>query len=331
MFFLDPIALLLIPAVAAAVLLFRRKAREPGIRFSSSSLISGLKPSIRIILSGELIYVRLAAAVLLVLALARPVSRSAQTPVRVEGIDIVLAIDASTSMLAEDFTYGGRRVSRIDAVKDVVRDFVKGRQNDRIAIVAFAARAYTVCPLTLDYGWLLDNLERVRSGAIEDGTAIGSGIASSLNRLRNSKAKSRIIILLTDGRNNTGRIQPFTAAEAAKALNVRIYTIGAGSKGPVPYPVRDPWGNKVYQQVDIDLDEETLTRIAQETGARYYRASDSQSLRRIYAEIDSMEKTVIEDKGYQEYEELFPWFLAAGLVLFACEIILSNTILRKLP
>jgi Ca-activated chloride channel homolog len=331
MFFRTPLFLALIPAAIAAIWRARRISQSSGFRFSSSSLVQGIKPTIKVIASGKLIYVRLASAVLISLALSRPVSPTADAPVEAEGIDIVLAIDSSTSMLAEDFVYAGRRQSRIDVVKDVVREFVKARQHDRLAIVTFAARAYTIAPLTLDYGWLLDNLERIKSGMVEDGTAIGSGIASSLNRLKNSKAKSKVVILLTDGRNNTGKISPLTAAEAAKALKIKIYTIGAGSKGPVPYPVKDLWGNKVYQRVQIDLDEDSLTKIADTTGARYFRAADTESLRRIYAEIDRMEKTIIKDKGFQEYNELFPIFLIPGLLLLFIEMVLSNTVLRQLP
>ncbi|MDD5691502.1 MAG: VWA domain-containing protein, partial [Candidatus Omnitrophica bacterium] len=241
------------------------------------------------------------------------------------------AIDCSTSMLAEDFRLGGQRQNRIEVVKSVVKDFIMGRKNDRIAIVAFASRAYTVCPLTLDYGWLLDNLERVKTGLVEDGTAIGSGIATSLNRLKDAKAKSKVVILLTDGRNNTGKISPLTAAEAAKALKIKVYTIGAGSKGPVPYPVKDFFGNTVYQPVQIDIDEDTLIKIAEMTGAKYFRATDTESLRKIYKEIDSLEKTDIEESGYLEYNELFNVFLILALVFLLSDIVLSNTVLRKIP
>jgi Ca-activated chloride channel family protein len=185
--------------------------------------------------------------------------------------------------------------------------------------------------LTVDYSWLLTNLQRISSGMLEDGTAIGSGIAASLNRLKNSKAKSKIIILLTDGRNNMGKISPLTAAEAAKALKVKIYTIGAGSKGPVPYPVRDFFGNKVYQQIEADLDEDTLSKIASITQAKYYRATDTEALRNIYSEIDRLEKTPMQEKGFQEYKELFPLFLIPGLFLLFLEIILVNTAFRKIP
>ena len=271
------------------------------------------------------------AAVLIILALARPQSPVADSKITTEGVDIVLALDSSTSMLAEDFKINGKRENRVEVIKNVVRNFIQGRKNDRIAIVTFAARAYTVCPLTLDYNWLIANLERIKSGMLEDGTAIGSGIATSLNRLKNSQAKSKVIILLTDGRNNLGTISPITAAEAAKALKVKIYTIGAGGKGPVPYPVRDFFGNKAYQQVEVDLDEDTLTKIAVITSAKYYRATDTESLRKIYGEIDKLEKTPMQEKGYLEYNELFWLFLVVGLWLLFLEIVLTNTVLRKVP
>ena len=265
------------------------------------------------------------------MALARPQSPIADLKIQTEGIDIVLSIDCSTSMLAEDFKLAGRRQNRLEVVKQVVKDFIKGRQNDRIGIVAFAARAYTACPLTLDYGWLLENLERIKIGLIEDGTAIGSGIASSLNRLNDIRAKSKVIILLTDGRNNTGKISPGVATEAARALKVKIYTIGAGTKGMAPYPVKDFFGNTVYQPAQIDIDEDTLRKIAQDSGGKYFRATDTESLREIYKEIDRLEKTIIEEKGYSEYEELFPYFLIPGLAILFLEIILTNTVFRKIP
>lgn len=332
MSFQHPIILILLPLVAA--LFFWRK-RKPGIssalRFSSADLIRGLKGSLKLRLAKNIQYLRLAALILMILALARPRSPVAESKIQSEGIDIILAVDCSTSMLAEDFKLAGRRQNRLEVVKDVVASFIKGRQNDRIAIVGFAGRAYTVCPLTLDYSWLLENLARIKTGIIEDGTAIGAGIATSLNRLKDTKAKSKIVVLLTDGRNNAGKISPQTASEAAAALKIKVYTIGAGAKGAVPYPVKDFFGNKVYQNIQIDLDEESLTKIAASTGAKYFRATDSQGLKEIYEEIDRLEKTAIEEKGYLEYSELFPLFLIPGLVILFLEIILSNTILRALP
>ncbi|MCK9429683.1 MAG: VWA domain-containing protein [Candidatus Omnitrophica bacterium] len=328
----NPFVLILIP-IAILFFLYKQKKQssESGFKFSSGELVSKLRDSFKLKLSQNLIYLRMLAVVLLILALARPQIPIADSKIQSEGIDIVLAIDCSTSMLAEDFKLGGGRQNRLEVVKSVVKDFIMGRRNDRIAIVAFAARAYTVCPLTLDYGWLLDNLDRVKTGMVEDGTAIGSGVATSLNRLKESKGKSKVVILLTDGRNNTGKISPLTAAEAAQALKIKVYTIGAGSKGPVPYPVQDFFGNTVYQPVEIDIDEDTLMKIADMTGGKYFRATDTESLRKIYKEIDTLEKTVIEEKGYLEYNELFSLFLILSLVFLFLDIVLSNTILRKIP
>jgi Ca-activated chloride channel family protein len=328
----DPLVLILIPLIT--LFFFYRQKRqgaETGFKFSSGELVAKLKGSFKLKLSQNLIYLRFLAFMLLIFALARPQTPVADSKIQSEGIDIVLAIDCSTSMLAEDFKLGGQRQNRIEVVKSVVRDFIMGRKNDRIAIVAFASRAYTVCPLTLDYGWLLDNLERVETGLVEDGTAIGFGIATSLNRLKDAKAKSKVVILLTDGRNNTGKISPLTAAEAAKVLKIKVYTIGAGSKGPVPYPVKDFFGNTVYQPVQIDIDEDTLIKIADMTQAKYFRATDTESLRKIYKEIDALEKTVIEEKGYLEYNELFSVFLILGVLILLLDIVLSNTVLRKIP
>jgi Ca-activated chloride channel family protein len=321
-----------VPVIAAVyVYVTKRAVSSSALKFSSGDLINGLKSTLKSRLSRKLIYLRVTALVLLLLALARPQSPVADSKIESEGIDIVLAIDCSTSMLAEDFQLAGKRQNRLEVVKSVVKDFIRGRQNDRIALVAFAARAYTACPLTLDYGWLMDNLERVKTGIIEDGTAIGSGITASLNRLKDSKAKSKVVILLTDGRNNTGKISPSTAAEAAKALGVKVYTIGAGTKGLAPYPVKDFFGNTVYQAVKIDVDEDTLMKISHTTNAKYFRATDTDSLRKIYKEIDTLEKTVIEEKGYLEYNELFPLFLIPGVLVVFLEIVLANTLLRKIP
>lgn len=331
MIFHSPLFLLLLPFAAFIIIYAKRKNLTSGFKFSSEDLIRDLKPTFKVFLSQKIIYLRLAAAALIILALARPQSPLADSKIATEGIDIVLALDSSTSMLAEDFKINGKRESRVEVIKDVVRNFIKGRQNDRMAIVTFAARAYTVCPLTSDYSWLLTNLERIKSGMLEDGTAIGSGIATSLNRLKNSLAKSKVIILLTDGRNNMGKISPLTAAEAAKSLKVKVYTIGAGSKGPIPYPVQDFFGNKVYQQIQADLDEDTLTEIASIAEAKFYRATDTESLRDIYSEIDKLEKTPMQEKGYQQYNELFPLFLIPGLILSVLEIVLTNTVLRKVP
>lgn len=331
MTFHNPFVLLLLPLAVFAIFYADRKNKPAGFRFSSGELLSDLKTSVKLTLSRRLYLLRILSACFFVMALSRPQSPIASSKIETEGIDIVLAIDSSTSMLAEDFELGGRRENRLEVVKNVVKDFIKARMHDRIGLVTFAARAYTVCPLTLDYNWLLENLDRIKSGMIEDGTAIGSGIASSLNRLKDTKAKSKVIILLTDGRNNAGKISPLTAAEAAQALKAKIYTIGAGSKGLVPYPVGDFFGQKAYQQVRVDIDEDTLMKIASITDGKYFRATDTKSLRNIYSEIDKLEKTPIEDKGYLEYNELFPLFLIPGLIFLLMEIVLSHTYLRKIP
>ncbi len=274
---------------------------------------------------------RVVALALVVIALARPQQGLESSRLHTEGIDIVLAVDVSGSMLAEDFTLHGSRRNRLDVVKDVVKEFVEHRLNDRIGLVVFAGRPYTQCPLTTDHGWLLSQLDRVEIGMVEDGTAIGSGIATALNRLRQSKAKSRIIVLLTDGVNNAGTVTPDAAAQLAKTLGIRIYTIGAGTKGLAPYPATDIFGRRVYQQVKIEVDDEGLTKIARLTEGQYFRATDTDSLRTIYHEIDRMEKTTIEQPQYLSYKEWYPWFVIPAMLLLLSEVVVGETWLRVLP
>jgi len=331
--FTDPWMLLLwllIPLAVYAADKFR-ESLHGSLRFSDVHLMEGAEPSLRLRLSQKLIYLRVAALFLVVLAAARPQAVLEKTRINVEGIDIVLALDVSSSMRAMDFEMSGRRVDRLAVVKTVVSDFIRRRPNDKIGMVAFSALAYTISPLTLDHDWLESNLERARIGMIKDGTAIGSAIAASLNRIKDSVAKEKIIILLTDGRNNAGRISPVAAAEAAAALKVKVYTIGAGTKGLAPYPVKDMFGDTVLQPVEIEIDEELLEKIAQTTGAEYYRATDTRSLENIYERIDKLEKTPIEETGYNLYRELFAFALVPGLFLILLEIILSNTFLRRIP
>ncbi|MFH1678332.1 MAG: VWA domain-containing protein [Candidatus Omnitrophota bacterium] len=327
----NPIFLLLIPIAAAIVYYSRLKKRLPGIRFSSEIFLKVGKPTFKTICSRYLWALRLLVFIFFALGLARFRVPLEESKIQTEGIDIILALDTSTSMLAEDFTLQGKRVNRLDAVKDVVENFIQGRKNDRIGIVAFAARAYTISPLTLDYSWLLENLKRVKIGMIEDGTAIGLGLSVALNRLKDTKAKSKIVILLTDGINNAGKISPSLAAEAAKALRVKVYTIGAGTKGMAPYPTKDFFGNTVYRPVKIDIDEDNLISIASKAEGKYFRATDTKSLKEIYSEIDRMEKTPIEEKGYMEYRELFAMFVSIAMALLFIEVLLSNTILRRVP
>ncbi|RJP27398.1 MAG: VWA domain-containing protein [Candidatus Omnitrophota bacterium] len=327
----NPINFLLIPVAAGIIYYSLRKNKSPGIRFSSERFLTIGSPTFKTLSSRYIWVLRLLVFVFLALALVRFRVPIEESKIQTEGIDIILCLDTSTSMLAEDFTLRGRRANRLDVVKDVVENFIQGRKNDRIGIVAFAARAYTASPLTLDYGWLLENLKRVKIGMIEDGTAIGSGLSVALKRLENTKAKSKIVILLTDGINNAGKISPSLAAEAAKALKVKVYTIGAGTKGMAPYPMKDFFGNTVYQPVKIDIDEDSLINIASKTEGKYFRATDTKSLKEIYAEIDHMEKSPIEEKGYMEYRELFPIFLTIAMALLLLEVLLRNTILRRIP
>jgi Ca-activated chloride channel family protein len=274
---------------------------------------------------------RLLAFVLLVLALARPQLGKAATRIFTEGIDIMLAVDVSGSMLAEDFTVGDKRANRLEAVKSVVRKFLAGRPGDRVGLVLFAARPYTQCPLTLDHGWLLQNLDRAKVGMIEDGTAIGSGLATAVSRLEASDARGKVIILLTDGQNNAGKVSPLTATEAAKQLGYRVYTIGAGTRGLAPYPATDLFGNRVYRPMQVDVDEDTLRRIAELTGGRYFRATDTKSLEQIYAEIDQLEKSPYEGLQYMDYHELYPWFALPAFLMLLGEVVLSETWLKVLP
>ena len=331
MIFYSPLFFLLLPLVLAAAYYAHKKMRPAGVIFPSKEPLAHIPVSFRVRLRRNLFILRVIALCAVIFALARPRMPVQESSIKTKGIAIVIALDVSTSMRAEDFTLFGHRASRIDVVKDVVKKFIMGRRNDRIGIVAFAARAYTVSPLTLDYNWLLENLKRVKIGMIEDGTAIGLGLASSLNRLKDVKAKSKVVILLTDGRNNAGDISPSLAAEAAKALGIKVYTIGAGTKGMAPYPVKDFFGNIVYRPIKIDIDEGLLKDIARKTGGKYFRATDTASLRKIYADINKMEKTTIVEKGYLRYNELFGIFLSIGFICLLLEEILRYTLLRAIP
>ena len=330
--FKDPWAMAYILLLPLLILFVRiSKRREPTFIFSSESLVDTIKPTFRQKLMKFPVFLRAISIALILVALARPETVLEGTKTVSEGVDIVLAIDTSTSMLAEDFKLGTTRINRFDVVREVVKEFIKKRKDDRVGMVAFAGRAYTVCPLTTDYAWLNENLDRVRVGMIEDATAIGSALASSLNRLRTSKTKSRIIILLTDGVNNAGTISPLVAAEAAKALTVKIYAIGVGTKGLVPYPFKDVYGRTVYQNIPIEIDEESLKKITEATGGKYFRATDTETLRKIYDDINRLEKSNIEHFGYTEYTELFYYFLIPALLILALEILLSNTLLLRVP
>ncbi|MDY0026894.1 MAG: VWA domain-containing protein, partial [Lentimicrobium sp.] len=262
---------------------------------------------------------------LLVVALARPQSSSAKQNVSVEGIDIMLAMDISSSMLAEDF-----RPNRLAAAKEVAKDFIKDRPSDRIGLVVFSGESFTQCPLTSDHNILISLLDEIKSGMIEDGTAIGDGLATSVSRLKESDAVSKVIILLTDGENNRGFIDPQSAAEIAKVFGLRVYTIGVGTIGTAPYPVQTPFGLQ-YQQVEVRIDEPLLKNIAAMTNGKYFRATNTESLREIYAEIDQMEKSKVDiTEFHRKHEEFLPYALAA-LVLIAINFILGISIFRRFP
>lgn len=262
----------------------------------------------------------------LIVAFARPQSGFSGETILTEGIDIVLALDLSSSMLAEDLT-----PTRVEAVKQVAASFVQGRQNDRIGLVVFAGQAFTQAPLTLDYNVMLSLLSELEVGMIEDGTAIGMGLATAVKRLQESDAESKVVILLTDGRNNRGEIDPVTAAQMAQALDIKVYAIGAGTRGEAPITIDDPAYGRRRMRMRVDVDEPTLQAVAEQTGGRYFRATDTRSLEAIYSEIDELETTEIEVEHYTQYGELFHFPLALGLLVLVLEVGLGNTVLKKIP
>ncbi len=270
---------------------------------------------------------RVAVLLLLVLALARPQSGTHSREILSEGVDIVLVLDISTSMKGEDF----RPRNRLEEAKAQAGEFILRREADRIGLVAFAGQAFTQCPLTLDHDLLAEFLAQVKMGVVEDGTAIGSAIATAANRLRESKAESKVMVLLTDGDNNAGNVDPLTAARAATAMGIKIHTIGVGKKGKVPYPVDDVLFGKRYQYVPTNLDEETLREIASLSGGRYYRAQNTEALARIYGEIDKLERTEISSVERVDYREASTRFLLPVVLLLLAEFLLSRFVLRSLP
>jgi Ca-activated chloride channel homolog len=271
------------------------------------------------------------AAVLMIVGLARPQRGHSRTEVTANGIDIVLGLDVSGSMQALDFMINNQRINRIEVVKSVVGKFIDERPNDRIGLIAFAGSPYLVSPITLDHDWLQQNLERVTIGGVDDGTAIGSAIAAAVNRLRTTPAKSKVVILLTDGMNNTGKISPLAAAEAARALGVKIYTIGVGVRGKAPIPVRDEAGNMRLVMAQVDVDEKTLQTVADQTGGKFYRATDTDSLERIYEQINRLETTAQTVQKFEHYDELYPWALIPALAILGFSFLLQHTRYRRLP
>lgn len=330
MTFADPgflFLLLLIPFLAYWYVR-KNKSLSGSIRYSNLNLIKKIdKVSKMRKFRHTGFMLRMIALTLLIVGFARPQSSHTEDEIITEGVDIVLALDISSSMLAEDF----RPNNRLEAAKAVAADFINRRQNDRIGMVVFAAKSFTQCPLTLDYGILLNFLKEVESGMIDDGTAVGMAIANAANRLRDSKAKSKIVILLTDGQNNRGELDPITAAKVANAFGIRIYTIGVGKRGNALYPVDDPIFGRRYVTMPVKIDEATLREIAEITNASYYRATDKASLDQIFKEIDQLEKTKIEVKQFTRYRELFASFLFFALGAVVVELVLANTKFRKIP
>ena len=316
--------LLLIPLLAF-VYWRRRKQMVTEVTFSSVLPFDHIPGSLREKLRDIPVGLRLLALALFRVALARPQSISNKENVSTEGIDIVLLIDISGSMLAEDFT-----PNRMQAAKMVAEEFIDGRSSDRIGLVIFSAESFTQCPLTTDYPVLKTLLKEVKSGMIADGTAIGLALANGVNRLKDSKAKSRVMILLTDGVNNRGEIDPITAAKIAATYGIRVYTVGVGAQGEAPYPVETPFGIQ-RRLIPVDLDEKTLTGVAEMTGGKYYRATDNKKLKAIYKEIDQLERTRIEVTAYKRYSEKYYTWLLLGLVALLFEVGLSTTIVRKIP
>lgn len=327
----SPYWLLLLLVLPVLAWLKGRRGQQAAFLFSSVQVVKGITNLSRSRTGALLNLLRWVALVLFAIAMARPQLSEGESTQRASGIDIVVALDLSTSMISEDFELDGQRVNRLAIAKNVLEDFIQRRPNDRIGLVAFAGRAYVASPLTLDHDFLAQNLERLELRMIEDGTAIGAGLSTALNRLRDLESRSKIVILMTDGQENIGKIPPQTAAEAAEALKIKVYTIGVGTRGQAPVPATDMFGRKRYQMVEVDIDEDTLKQIASRTGGQYFRATDTESLRGIYEGIDRMEKTEVELKKFTRYEELFFWFVLAGLNVLLLEQLLRHTVWRKIP
>jgi Ca-activated chloride channel homolog len=328
--FVDPwLALPLLLALAALVVtLVRGRHRQASLIFPGTEPFRALPPGPGVRLRHLPMALRVSGLALLIVAFARPQTGRHEEEVLTEGIDIVLAVDISGSMRTEDF----RPKNRLEVAKDVVGRFVRGRRNDLMGLVVFAANAYTRCPLTLDYAVLLDLLQQVDiAPREEDGTAIGMGLATAVARLKDARGKSKVIILLTDGRNNRGQIDPLSGARLGEALGIKVYTIGVGTEGEAPYPIDDPILGRRYINVQADIDEATLRSIAQATGGQYFRALDTKSLAAIFARIDQMEKTEIKVRGYTRHTERFPGFLYPGAFLVMAGMLLAATVLRRVP
>jgi Ca-activated chloride channel homolog len=327
--FQDPWLFLLLAIIP--LLIYRALKNRPAtLHFSSLDSLKSLHSKGMEFLAATPLILRCLAIALLVTALARPQEGRKSTEILSAGVDILLAIDTSGSMRAVDFEKNNQPVDRLTVVKDVVSEFIKSREFDRMGMVVFGNEAFTQCPLTLDHNILHSFLNKLEIGVAGDSTAIGSAIGISVKRLKDLASKSKVIILLTDGRNNAGNITPFQAAEIAKTFGIKIYTVGVGTKGQAPFPMNTPFGQKMLMQ-RVAIDEDALKKIAEQTGGRYFRATDSDSLKQIYAQIDSLEKSEVKWIDHSEYRELFPLFLIPALLLLLTEIVLAQTRLRRVP
>lgn len=328
MFFDNPelLWLLVIPALLAALYIYREiVGRRPHLRVSGIGPWLAGGPSVLGMMRHIPMILRTVALSMIIVAIARPRSSTHMDKIDTEGIDIVLAMDVSTSMLARDFT-----PDRISAAKDIAIEFISQRPSDRMGIVVFAGESYTQCPLTTDRATLINLMKEIETGVIDDGTAIGNGLAVAVARIQGSDAKSRVVILLTDGVNNCGEITPQNAADIAKTYGVRVYTIGVGANGTAPYPVVTPWGVEM-QNVEVEIDEDLLRSIAETTGGKYFRATDNTKLSEIYSEINKMEKARTTIDSFPVYKELFGRFGLVALICLLLEALLSLTLFRKLP
>ena len=326
--FEDPWLLLIL--LSLPILILRERTIASVINYSSLASLKAVSQHHSKIKAMVPIVLRFIAITLFIIAFARPQEGHKRTEILSQGVDIVLAIDTSGSMQALDFKKNETQVTRLSVVKDVVAEFVKNREMDRIGMVVFGANAFTQCPLTLDQNILLSFLDKLKIGMAGDATAIGSAIGISARRLKDLKSKSKVIILLTDGRNNSGAISPLQAAEIAKSLGIKVYTIGVGKRGKAPFLVDSIFGKRlIYRNVDID--EEVLNKISKMTDAKYFRATDLKSLKDIYKQIDLLEKSEVKSIDHSEHKELFHYFLIPGLILLLTEIVFSNSFLRRLP
>ncbi len=318
--------LVLVPLLSLAEWWRARRRPAQGLRFSHVRLARAVPTTWAQRLRWLPTALRMGVLALGILALARPQEHNVIRERYAEGIDIMLVLDTSTSMRAEDF-----EPNRFEAARDVAREFIDNRISDRVGLVAFAAQAYTQAPLTLDYDFLQRMLDEVQIGVIDDGTAIGTAIAMAANRLKDTEAESKVIILLTDGQNNRGEIDPATAAEVAASVGVRIYAIGVGARGSAPFVVDHPFAGQRRQMMPVDIDEKMLRTVAETTGGRYFRATSKEGLRTIYEEIDALEKTEVEERIYTDRRERYPLFLWPAFGLLFAEVLLSTTLLRRFP